>query len=129
MWIKENLNPLQRMTGDCSVRAVAKALDITWEKAHLMLSVNSYLMGDIMNSNTVIGSVLREHGFKRANIPDSCPDCYTVAEFAENNPQGVFVVGTGNHVVAVIDGKYYDTWDSGDENFIYVWYQDVEPIF
>lgn len=65
MWIKENLNPLQRMTGDCSVRAVAKALGITWEKAHLMLSVNSYLMGDIMNSNTVIGSVLREHGFYR----------------------------------------------------------------
>jgi hypothetical protein len=24
-------------------------------------------------------------------------------------------VGTGTHVVAVIDGDYYDAWDSGNE--------------
>ena len=129
MWIEENLNPLQRITGDCAVRAVAKALDTTWEKAHLMLSANSFLMGDIQNSNTVIGSVLRENGFKRANIPNSCPDCYTIYDFTENNKEGTFVVFTGNHVVAIINGKYYDTWDSGDESIIYVWYKDVEPIF
>ena len=36
-------------------------------------------------------------------------------------PHGTYVLATNNHVVAVVDGNYYDTWDSGDETPIYVW--------
>jgi hypothetical protein len=38
-----------------------------------------------------------------------------VKEFCYDNPKGSFLVGTGTHVVAVIDGDYYDAWDSGNE--------------
>jgi hypothetical protein len=31
------------------------------------------------------------------------------------------MLATGTHVVAVIDGNYYDTWDSGDEVPIALW--------
>lgn len=80
-------------------------------------------MADMPSSDAVWGAVLRRHGFKRKNIPDTCPDCYTIADFCEDNPHGVFVVGTGGHVVTVVNGDYYDAWDSGNEITQYVWYK------
>lgn len=47
MWVKYNPNPVGRQVGDCSIRAVAKALDIDWETAYALLSTNGFLMGDI----------------------------------------------------------------------------------
>jgi len=30
-------------------------------------------------------------------------------------PKGTYIIGTGSHAVAIINGDYYDSWDSGDE--------------
>lgn len=117
-----NPNPVGRTTvGDCSVRAISKALGISWDEAHDELAYTSKQMGDIMNSNDVISAVLRKHGFYKQGLPCTWSDCYTVREFAENNPVGTYVVGTGSHVVTVINGNYYDAWRSGDESVIYYW--------
>lgn len=116
-----NPNPAGRRVGDCAVRAVAKALNIDWEKAYVMLAVNGFIMADIMNANNVIASVLRQNGFYRKSIDNTCPDCFSVKDFCKENPKGTFVLGTGTHVVTAIDGNYYDVWDSGDEIPIYYW--------
>lgn len=129
MYIEFNPNPAGRAVGDCSVRAVAKALDKSWEAAFITLCVNGLQMGDVISSNAVIGATLRQNGFRRANIPNTCPDCFTVKEFAEMNPTGTYVVGTNNHVVCVDGGDYYDAWDSGNEIPVYVWYENVNPRF
>ena len=42
MWIEYNPNPVARNVGDCSVRAVAKALDVTWEQAYAMTAANGF---------------------------------------------------------------------------------------
>ena len=86
-------------------------------------------MGDLLSSNSVIWSVLRENGFKSAERPPSCPDCYTVKEFCNKNPDGVFVLFTSGHVVTAVNGGYFDSWDSGSEILLYVWYEDIKPIF
>lgn len=119
-------NPAGRNVGDCAVRAVSVALGTDWETAYAMIAMNGFLMGDVISSNAVFGSVLRQHGFQRAAIPNSCPDCYSVAEFADDHPNGVFVVGTGNHVVTVIDGVVFDSWDSRKEIPIYYWSKETE---
>jgi hypothetical protein len=117
-----NNNPLGRRTvGDCSVRAVSKALGVSWAEAHDMLADMSKQMGTIMNDNDVISAVLRMNGFYKENLPCTTRDCYTVREFARDNPRGVYVVGTGSHVVAIINGSYYDSFNSGDESIIYFW--------
>ena len=117
-----NPNPTGRMVGDCAVRALSKALDISWEEAYLRICKNGYLMGDMPSSDSVWGAVLREEGFKRMAIPDSCPDCYTAEDFALDNPTGTFVLGFGGHAVAIVDGQIYDSWDSSKEIPSYVWY-------
>lgn len=124
MWKPYNPNPVGRMAGDCSVRAVACALDISWEKAYALIAKNGFLMGDVMSSNAVWGSVLRQHGFKRTNIPETCPDCYTADDFAKDHPYGTYVLGFGNHVATVVDGMIYDSWDSSNEIPQYYWYKE-----
>lgn len=122
MYRNFNNNPLGRnKVGDCSVRAVSKALGVSWDDAHDMLADMSKNMGTIMNDNDVISAVLRMHGFYKENLPCTSRDCYTVREFANENPRGTYVVGTGSHVVAIINGDYYDSWPSGDESVIYFW--------
>ena len=126
MWIEFNNNPVGRRVGDCAVRAVSKALDMGWEAAYIALVINGLQMGNMPSSNEVIGSVLRQHGFKRKNLPDECPACYTVEEFCEENPEGIYVLFTGSHAVTAIDGDWYDAWNSGKEAVQFVWHRASE---
>lgn len=121
MWIKYNANPVANRVEDCAIRAVAVALDISWEYAFDLIAKNAKEMGNVMHSNAVFGSVLRQHGFKRFIVPNSCPDCYTLIDFCVDNPEGTYVVGLDSHVVTVIDGDYIDTFDSGSGVPIYYW--------
>lgn len=125
-WRKFNPNPVNRVVGDCAVRAVAAALGVDWETAYTMITANGYQMADMPSSNAVWGAVLRQNGFYRAVIPDTCPDCYTAADFTRDHPRGTFVLGFGNHVATVIDGDIYDSWDSSQEIPVYYWYRKDE---
>lgn len=123
MFIKFNNNPTGRNVGDCAVRAVSVALNTDWETAYAMLVRNGYLMGDMPSSNSVITATLRQNGFYRSSIPNSCPDCYTAKDFCRDNPKGVYVLCFGNHVATVVDGDLYDAWDSSNEIPEYFWYR------
>lgn len=123
MWIEFNGNPTGRKVGDCAVRAVSVALGVDWETAYALIASAGFAMGDLPSSNSVWGAVLRQNGFYRFNLPDTCPDCYTFADFARDNPHGVFVLGTGSHVATVIDGNLYDVWDSSNEIPAFVWFR------
>jgi len=121
-----NPNPVSRNVGDCAVRAVSAALGIDWEDAFALIAANAFAMGDMPSSNAVWGSVLRQHGFRRSVIPNSCPDCYTAEEFAADHPEGTFVLGFGNHVATVKDGQILDSWDSSREIPQYFWWKAKE---
>lgn len=123
MWHKFNNNPTGRTVGDCAVRAVSVALGVDWEQAYDLITDAGYAMGDMPSSDSVWGAVLRQHGFYRSAIPNSCPDCYTAEDFARDNPRGTFVLGFGGHVAAVKDGVIYDSWDSRNEIPQYYWYR------
>lgn len=121
MWEYFQNNPTGRSVGDCAVRAISAALDLTWEQAFVMLSYNGYMMGDLPNADTVWGAMLRQHGFVRETIPNTCPECYTAEEFSNEHPEGTFVLGFGGHVATVKDGKILDSWDSSREIPVYYW--------
>ena len=123
MWVEFNPSPTGRRVGDCAVRAIAKALDVDWEKSYMMLVINGFGMGDMPDSDSVWGSVLRQNGFYREAIPNTCPECYTAEDFCKDHPKGTYVLGFGGHVATVVDGNLYDSWDSSDEIPVYVWYR------
>lgn len=120
MFVYYNPNPRNRKNvGDCTVRAIAKALNVSWETAYIDLVMQGYELADMPSSNVVMSSYLHSKGFSKHVIDDSCPDCYSIRDFAIDHPEGVYILGTGTHVVAVVDGSYFDSWDSGDEIPIY----------
>ncbi len=118
-FIQKNTNPCIRSVGDCAVRALAEVTKQSWESTYRELCDLGFNMCDMPNSNEVIHAFLRKRGFKKELIPDFLPEYYSIADFAEDHPRGCYVVGTGSHVVAVIDGHYIDVWDSGNEIPIY----------
>lgn len=126
MWVKYNPNPAGRSVGDCSVRAIAKALDMDWETAYITLCNAGFDMCDMPSSDGVWGAILRKNGFYRKAIEDQCQECYTAESFCKDNPKGVFVLAFGGHVATVVDGSLYDSWDSSREIPIYVWYKKEE---
>lgn len=119
MWIFHNENPKGKSVGDCVVRAVAHASGRSWESTYKGLTMRGLSMCDMPSSNAVWAAYLRTLGFRRRPLPESCPDCYTVADFCEDYPAGTFLLALDGHVVSVIDGDYYDTWDSGAETPLY----------
>ena len=125
-WTMYNPNPDKRGKDDCAVRAIAKALGTDWEGAYLILTAKGYQMKDLPNANPVWGAALRERGYRRQSIPDSCPDCYSAEEFAEDHPEGTWVLGFGNHVATVVDGQIFDSWDSSAEIPQYYWTKEEE---
>ena len=114
MWRKINANPAHKQVGDCVIRAISMATGMPWLDVYDALYWAGRGRYDMPNSNEVWGDYLYRMGFEPFLLPESCPDCVTVREFARHFPVGTYIVGTGTHAVAVIDGDYYDTWDSGD---------------
>lgn len=80
-------------------------------------------MCDMPSANRVWGQFLKRNGFIKSQIPDTCPECYTIKDFCYDNPVGTFIVGTGEHVICVRDGDYYDSWNSGNEIPIYFFHR------
>lgn len=115
-----NENPYGRSVGDCTIRAVSKALGQTWEEAYAGLALEGFLRGDLPNADSVWGPYLQRKGFTRHVLPNDCPEGYTVADFAEDHPRGTYILSMpGRHVVAVVDGRYFDSWNSGNEIPVY----------
>lgn len=118
-----NNNPLNKSVGDCVIRAISKAEDKSWRSIYNDLADYGYGMADMPSSNSVWGQYLMEHGYKRIIIPNTCPNCYTVRQFAEEHPRGTFILATGTHTVCVIDGTVYDSWNSLNEVVIYYFWR------
>lgn len=94
-------------------------MDSDWDTIFLGLAAYGFNIKDMPSGNAIWSAYLRDKGFKRYIIPNECPNCYTLKDFCKDHPNGIFVIGTGTHAVTVIDGDYYDSWDSGNVIPIY----------
>ena len=128
MYIYYNDNPGNFNVGDCVIRAISLALSYNWFMVHDELSFLSRKMLDMPSSNRVWKTYLKEKGYIEYEIENTCPRCLTVEQFAMSHPKGRYILSTcefskardnlivtGSHVLALIDGDWYDTWDSGGD--------------
>lgn len=114
MWKYFNPNPLQLHVGDCTVRAICAATNARWDDVHSALCNLAREMGDMPSADRVWWTLLNQIGFGRQKMIDRCPECYTVRDFCEDHPDGIYILGPHEHAVCVIDGNYLDSWDSGE---------------
>lgn len=128
MWVNFNANPAGHSVGDCTVRAISRALNQPWEKTYIGLCLQGLMCCDMPSANVVWGRYLIDNGFKRHMIPDACADMYSVEQFCTDHPQGVYVLAISGHVVCVINGNYYDTWNSGQCVPLYYWERVTDDV-
>lgn len=117
-----NPNPKRLVVGDCVIRAMSKLFDAEWDDMYAQVSLQGFKMKDMPSSDAVWSECLVERGFQA--VAPICqfntPPC-TVRSFAETHSTGRFLLFIGSHVVTVVNGDYYDTWDSGDEIPRFYW--------
>ena len=127
MYIHYNENPRENYNAeDCVVRAIMCVTGKTWDEIYAALCCEGMYIGDWGNNNASWDWYVRSLGFKRYICPNECPFCYSVEDFAREHPTGKYIVATGTHAVAVIDGDYHDAWDSGKVIPIYYYALEEE---
>ena len=77
-----NPNPKGRNTGDCVIRAIAICMDRSWDDVYADVCYQGLVDASMPSENSVWGNYLRKNGFRSSVIPNECPDCYTIADFA-----------------------------------------------
>lgn len=112
MFIKFEGNPCGKTTGDCVIRAISIAENTTWHKVYLALCVEGYAECTFGDDNKTWDKYLISLGYHKYTIPNPVA---TLADFAKKHKEGVFIVGTGTHAVAVVNGDIIDSWDSSAE--------------
>lgn len=106
---------------DCVVRAISIATGLDWYSVYDDICRIGREECNMPSVNSVWGKYLYYLGFTPFLLPESCPKCITVRAFCKRFPVGTYIIGTGSHAIAVMDGDYYDAWDSGSEVPSYFW--------
>ena len=128
VYYQPNSKDLKDRYGDCTIRALSKAMNCTWVEAFDMMipicreaQVSNIFDAPAETRNPLIESL----GFKYIGISNKRgAKRPTVSEFAKDHPTGRYICNVANHEVAVADGKYYDTWDSGNR-YLYGYFEKL----
>lgn len=126
-WEEFNPNPKGKNVGDCSIRAYCAVNDdLTWDKAFDIACVVAKDEKDIINSGKVCHKILTEElgyeldqEYKKVKPKERI----TVQEFCLTHNFGKYVLSCAKHLVGVVDGRYYDSYSSGDMKVkdVYFW--------
>ena len=118
IYYQPNKKDLKDKFGDCQIRALSKALNCSWLEAFdKAISVcREEWVSLIFDAPVDVRSrMLKKLGFTYHGISNKKGSKRpTIDSFAKDHPKGIYICAVGHHEVAVVDGKYYDTWDSGD---------------
>ena len=113
-----NANPKKRITTDCVERAVCTGLDIPYNQVVMEMAETHCQTGYDPGSNEGINLYLKTKGWVKHNQPKKeNGKKYTGKEFCKNiaEPGKRYIANIGgNHIVAIVNCKVYDIWDSTD---------------
>lgn len=113
-YYQPNEKDLKDNYGDCVIRALTKVMSKTWTQVFDDLIPYAKRLQCMPNGKQCYESYLKENGFTYHGISNKKGSKRpTVDRFAKEHKSGTFFLNVANHCVAVVDGYYYDTWDSG----------------
>lgn len=125
-YYQPNKKDLKDEYGDCTIRALTKALGVTWLEAFDMTIpiCREYQVSNLFSAPSYIERQMIERlGFKYYGISNKKGSKRpTVDEFAKVHPEGTYILNVAHHEVACVDGMYYDTWDCGYKS-LYGYYE------
>lgn len=113
-----NANPKNRITGDCMFRAFTLAMNQDYNKTVMETAELMCKTGYALNDKKGEEQYLKIKGWVKHSQPKKADGTkYTGKEFckmiADKNKRYIAHIG-GHHIVAIVDGKVNDIWDSTD---------------
>lgn len=124
-FIYYNLNPQQKHTGDCVVRAFAFFLGMTWKRAFLDLIMYCADKGVVnFNYRSTYYAYLQEKGYVKRKL--FCTHKISVGEFCEKYAEEgkTYLIQVKGHMTIVCERDVYDTWDCRDRIMDFYWERD-----
>lgn len=118
-----NRNPINNYGNDCVIRSISLLLDKTWYEVYDNITALGRRMCDMPSSNIVWGQYLFDNGYRKQYSNTDHFNRYDVNCFCHLHPLGKYLLQLKDHVVAVIDGHFYDTMDIGNNYPIMYWYK------
>lgn len=121
-YFQPNKKDLKDKYGDCVIRALVAVTGETWEKVFDLLYPIARELQCMPNNKPCYGKFLKEKGFEYKGISNKKGSKRpTVDDFTKDHKDGKYVLLVANHLVASINGKYFDTWDSGNKSLYGYW--------
>lgn len=122
--------PKNWYVNDSSVRALAKALDVSWDKAYDMLSESGKKLYNVPTSKQVMEDVLAINGFTFVTYGKPSKDAKrpNVKQFIENNDtqNKIYVLNLADYFVCVIDKHIFDVSDNCLKSSVYsYWVKNI----
>ena len=120
-----NANPHHRITPDCAIRAISTGTQIPYDTVIRELAEMSIKTGYAIASKELTDRYLKSKGWVKCKQPRKYDNTkYTGKEFCREllaydcSLPGDFCIDRviahigGHHIVAIIEGKVHDIWDS-----------------
>lgn len=113
-----NANPKNKVGDDCVIRAICTALNQSWEQTVRELTEVGIKYGYVVNDPNTYKRYLKAKGWTIHKQPRKVDNTKFIGkEFCKNivkqNQNYIAHIG-GCHIVAIINGKVNDIWDSTD---------------
>lgn len=116
---KFNINPNDRNVDDCYIRSLSLAYGLPYTEVKNELNkMHRRSSTHAANSDYILELFIKNHGSESVyNVREDV----TLEEFSGEHNEGTFIVFTGktkkysDHMVCVIDGDYWDSWDSSKQ--------------
>lgn len=113
-----NANPKSKFGGDCVIRAISTALNQSWEDTVREMTEVGITIGYVVNDTHTIEAYLKQKGWIKQKQPKRANGTkYTGSEFCKmqkskgNTQTFIANIGSG-HIVAIVNNKVYDIWNS-----------------
>ena len=133
-------NPKGKKTGDCVVRALATAMNKSWDEVLTDLYTYALKYKQMLNDDTLYKKYLKDNGWIILKQPRKYDNTkYTGFEFCEelqecgfkyddnisiDETDNIIAHIGGHHIVAIINGKINDTWNSSNGCIGNIWIKE-----
>ena len=114
-------NPKNWYINDSSVRAISKALDVSWEDAYNLLSNAGRKIYNVPTSKQALNEILIENGYEFVTLgkPQRGSSRPSVSNFIENYKSDIIVMNLADYFVTAINGDIYDVSDKCLKSSVY----------
>ncbi len=111
-----NANSHNNFVNDCTVRAISKAEQKTWDETYEKLSNLAQEAGTLFDDVNFVEKYLDTYYPIRI-----CQHGKSVRKFLDEHPKGTYLITMRGHITVIVDGVLYDTFDCRDRQMLCSW--------